>query len=155
MRSEKEAAEALAASRATEIATLQTELDQTKAESERRYRIGIGHQRRFNEVKAESVALTTTVAELRTEIANKDAEIATAKSQLEEEQSKLADLQKKLTESEAGSQKKDATVSRLQSELATAKQSASATPAPTTDTSAALVSLDPSSPLPPRPLLSS
>ena len=135
IRAEKDAAESLAASRTTEIATLTSTLETVRAESENRYRIGINWRGRATKLGEEKTTLSDTIAakdkeieEINGNIASLNGEIATAKG-------RIVEMEKKLADSERGSQLKEGTVQRLQSELAKAQgqgQSAAAA----TDTAA-------------------
>lgn len=73
-------------------------------------RIGLSHQRRFNEAKVEMDNKDKEIRELTAKIQAVDKEISDAKT-------KIGELEKKLADVEAGSVRKDATVSRLQADL--------------------------------------
>ena len=139
VRAEKEAADALAQGRSTEIATLQAEIAKISNESENRKRIGLNYQRRTNELIAEKKTADESITAKDKEIAEINERTEAINKEIEQTKTQIAELEKKLADSERGSQLKDATVTRLQSEMAKA-QSAVAPAAPQVD-SAALVSL--------------
>lgn len=118
MRAEKAAAESLAEARRLEIETKTKQLETTTAESETRKRIGLNHQRRSNEARAEIEKKDNEIKELSAKMQTVEKEIADAKA-------KITELEKKLSDAEAGSQRKDATVSRLQADLAAANAKSS------------------------------
>jgi len=106
----------LAASRQTELTTLKADMDKAAVESRKRLEIGLKHQNRAKDLGA-------AIAEKDRAIAEKEAKIQATEKEIADAKSKIADLEKKVGEIEKGSAHKDATVSRLTSELATAKKS--------------------------------
>ncbi|ORX37030.1 hypothetical protein BD324DRAFT_650644 [Kockovaella imperatae] len=125
VRAEKSAAEAQVQALTSEIATLKEELEKVKAESEKRMRIGLSHQRRANDMMAEKKRNEEALSSKDTEIAELTEKVGAATKELDEVKGKVAEAEKKLVDVERGSTLKDATVSRLQSELAKAQSGAS------------------------------
>lgn len=121
MRAEKDAAESLAASRIDEIATLKTDLEKVKAESDNRFRIGSNWRQRATALQQAQASTATQHSDM---IAAKDKEleelrgrIAGLTQEIEEAKGKISEVERSLADSERGSQLKDGTVQRLQSEL--------------------------------------
>lgn len=106
----------MAASRQTELTTLKADMDKAAVESRKRLEIGLKHQNRAKDLGA-------AIAEKDRAIAEKEAKIQATEKEIADAKSKVVDLEKKVGEIEKGSAHKDATVSRLTSELATAKKS--------------------------------
>ena len=121
IRAEKDAAESLAASRATEITTLTSTLETVRAESENRYRIGINWRGRATKLGEEKTALSESIVAKDKEIEEINGNIASLNGEIETTKARIVDVEKKLADSERGSQLKDGTVQRLQSELAKAQ----------------------------------
>ena len=125
IRAEKDAAESLAASRSEKVTLLTSELAQVRDQSADRLRIGTNWRQRSDDLKKAQMSLDADHAE---RIASKDKELGevTAKitelrKEFEDSNTKIADLGRKLADSERGSQLKEGTVQRLQSELTSAK----------------------------------
>ena len=126
IRAEKEAAEAQVQARTEEITKLNTQIEQITAESQNRLRIGINHQRRNKDLMAEKEENAQTLAANTAEIDRLNASITSTTKEMDETKSKVTELEKQLADAERGSGLKDATVSRLQSELAQVRSGASA-----------------------------
>jgi len=112
----KNEAEALAAIRQTELTALRADMDKAAVESRKRLEIGLKHQNRAKDLGA-------AIAEKDRAIAEKEAKIQATEKEIADAKTKITELEMKISEIEKGSAHKDATVSRLTSELATAKKS--------------------------------
>lgn len=119
IRSELDAAKALAESKTAEIATLKEQVESAK-------RIGLNWQRRSRELQTEVQNAAKTTQEA---VAAKEADVATLKTQLEEAQTKLTEVEKKVSETERDVQTKASTIEKLQAEVSKAQTAAAAAPA--------------------------
>nr|XP_031858524.1 uncharacterized protein CI109_006047 [Kwoniella shandongensis]KAA5525596.1 hypothetical protein CI109_006047 [Kwoniella shandongensis] len=139
VRAEKEAAEALAKTRAEEITSLTAEIERLKQESDSRYRIGINWKRRAD---ALTESQTTTQQTHGAAIAEKDKEIEEINKKIGDLNTELESTKTKLTEAERVSELKENTVQRLQSELNKAQTTAGqASASPAQPDAAALTAL--------------
>lgn len=146
VRAEKEASDALAASRAEEIETLKASLASAEAATEKMKNIGLNWKRRTESLDTQYKAERTTHQEAidakDKELSEVRAEIERIQGELETARTELRDAQKHLEESRRAEALKEGTVQRLQSELNTArsqKPGAAGAAAPAHD-DAALVS---------------
>ncbi|ODN74219.1 hypothetical protein L202_07665 [Cryptococcus amylolentus CBS 6039] len=118
VRTEKEAADALAATRATEIATIKADLEKAQTESESRLRIGLNWKRRADNLTEQIAQNTKSQGEAAQENEKKAQE---AEKRVKELEGEVDGLKKKVEEVERAASLKEGTIQRLQSELTSSK----------------------------------
>ena len=130
IRAEKDAAESLAASTSEQVTSLNSELAQVRDQSADRLRIGTNWRQRAKDLEKIQTSNDTDHTE---RIASKDKELGEVmanitglRKELEDANVKIAESERKLADSERGSQLKEGTVQRLQSELTSANTRATA-----------------------------
>lgn len=125
VRAEKEASDALAASRGEEIAALQASIAAAEATAEKMKNIGLNWKRRTESLdtqfKTERASLQETIDAKDKELGEVKAEIEKLQGELEAARTELQDAQKHLEDSRRAEALKEGTVQRLQSELNTAR----------------------------------
>ncbi|ORY31757.1 hypothetical protein BCR39DRAFT_525256 [Naematelia encephala] len=132
VRAEKDAAEALAASRATEITNLQTEVQTANKSAENFKSIGLNWKKRTDTLHIEKATWSTTLASKDQEIASLNQKVENLTKELEGVKQSLSEAEEKLQTAKRADDLKEATVSRLQSELAAAKKVPASATAPAT-----------------------
>ncbi|KAL7420443.1 Protein mlp1 [Cryptotrichosporon argae] len=118
IRSEKEAAETLATTRATEIASLTEEVAKAKAEAEKVKQIGINWQKRARELGTQLEGEKAAREAASKESTDGQGEVERLKKEIDELRAKLEEANKKVEEAKRASELKDGTISRLQVEAA-------------------------------------
>lgn len=125
VRAEKEASDALAASRAEEIETLKASLAAAEAATEKMKNIGLNWKRRTESLdtqfKAERATHQEALDAKDKELGEVEAQIEQIQGELEAARTELREGQKQLEESRRAEALKEGTVQRLQSELNAAR----------------------------------
>lgn len=102
-------------------------MEDVKAESERRLRVGLKYQTRAREIEGEKAKVEESLAAKDTESKDLQTKVDGIAKELKETKVKLSEAEKKVTEAEKNSQESSSTIARLQGEIRTQSQATATT----------------------------